>query len=400
MKIEERTYQTLLHQASPLVLVALASLALFGCNHTTEEHHPDEAASDDVLHEVRLSAEAVRAGDIHSVPVTFEIFHPHVLASGVIRPVLQKSAEVKARVGGRVVRLYVDVGDRVKRGQSLVTIEGSEVTAVLARHRTANARVRATEQALQRAERLFDIKAISRAVVDLRRAEYESTAAEAEAARQDLLRLGLGQETSAMNSTGTSAFDVRAPIGGVVLKRSVSPGLLIDENDPLFVIADLSTVWALADVYEKDLGQVEEKGSVEVRTDAYPDTVFSGRIELIEPALDEASHTAHVRVVLDNASGRLRPGMFVTVAVPLRGASEVRAAAVPDEALQKISGLPAVFVEKEPGRYELRPVETGREAHGMVEIRHGLRDGERVVERGAFVLKSEILKGTIAGEEH
>jgi multidrug efflux pump subunit AcrA (membrane-fusion protein) len=88
------------------------------------------------------------------------------------------------------------------------------------------------------------------------------------------------------------------------------------------------------------------------------------------------------------------------VAVPLQGASEVEATAVPDDALQKISGMPAVFVEKYPGVYELRPVETGREAHGMVEIRHGLQEGERVVFRGAFVVKSELLKGTIAGEEH
>ncbi|MBI4169562.1 MAG: efflux RND transporter periplasmic adaptor subunit, partial [Acidobacteria bacterium] len=141
-------------------------------------------------------------------------------------------------------------------------------------------------------------------------------------------------------------------------------------------------------------------GEVEVHTEAYPGAVFEGRIALIEPTLDEASRTAHVRVVLENRSGKLRPGLFVTVAMPLRGASEVEAAAVPDDAVQKLSGLPAVFVELEPGLYELRPVETGREAHGMVEVRHGLEEGEKVVARGAFVLKSELLKGTIGGEEH
>ena len=175
---------------------------------------------------------------------------------------------------------------------------------------------------------------------------------------------------------------------------------MIEREALLFEIANLSTVWAVADVYEKDLGQVEAKGSVEVRTDAYPDDVFPGHIELVEPALDEVSRTAHVRVVLDNRSGQLRPGMFVTVAIPLRGTSEVQAPAIPAEAVQKISGLPAVFVEKGPGLYELRPVETGREAHGMVEIRHGLQEGERAVVQGAFVLKSELLKGSIGGEEH
>lgn len=380
-------------------LVAIACLQAMRCGRGTGEDRT-EPVRGEAAHEVRLSQEAVGAGGIQSVPVTREAFHPHVLASGVIKPVLQKSVEVKARAGGRVVQLRVDVGERVKQGQTLATIEGPEVTAALARHRTATARELATRVALERAERLLEIKAISRAVVDLRRAEHHSAAAEAEAARQDLVRLGLAPDAAMEQFGNTSEFPVLAPMSGVVLRRNVSPGLLVEREASIFEIADLSTVWALADVYEKDLGQVEARGSVEVRTDAYPDNVFPGRIELIEPALDEASRTAHVRVVLDNGSGRLRPGMFVTVAIPLRGASEVQATAVPAEAIQKISGLPAVFVEKAPGEYELRPVETGREAHGMVEIRHGLHEGERVVAQGAFVLKSELLKGMIGGEEH
>jgi cobalt-zinc-cadmium efflux system membrane fusion protein len=120
---------------------------------------------------------------------------------------------------------------------------------------------------------------------------------------------------------------------------------------------------------------------------------------MVEPALDEAARTAHVRVVLENPDGKLRPGLFVTVAVPLRGASEVEAMAIPAGALQKISGLSAVFVELGPGRFELRPVDIGREAHGFVEVRHGLELGEKVVSEGAFVLKSELLKGSIEGED-
>lgn len=383
----------------PYAIVVAACLLALRCGHGSQEDH-GEPVRDDDPHQVRLSAEAVHAGGIQSVPVGREAFHPHVLASGVIRPVLQKSVEVKARVGGRVVRLHVDVGDRVKQGQTLVTIEGPEVTAAVARHRTATARELVTRQALERAESLLDIKAMSHSVVDLRRAEHQSAAAEAEAARQDLVRLGLPPDVAMEEFGNTAEFPVLAPMNGLVLKRDVSPGLLIEREAPLFVIADLSTVWAVADVYEKDLGQLEAKGGVEVRTDAYPEDVFAGRVELIEPALDEQSRTAHVRVVLDNRPGRLRPGMFVTVAIPLRGTSEIQAPAVPAEAVQKISGMPAVFVEKGPGEYELRPVETGREAHGMVEIRRGLQEGERAVVRGAFVLKSELLKGTISGEEH
>jgi cobalt-zinc-cadmium efflux system membrane fusion protein len=380
-------------------LVCAIPLLAIACGRAPEIAH-ETAGEQPRRQEVRLSEDAVRAAGIEVIPVSREAFHPHVVASGIIRPVAQKSVTVRSLVGGRVVRVLADVGDRVRAGQTLSTIEGSEVTAVLARCRTAVAREEAARRALERGEKLLDMQGLSRAEVDLRRSEAESAAAEAQAARQDLIRLGLDPAGATIGEGSLAEFPLLAPMAGIVLSRSVSPGLLVQREDPLFEIADLSQVWAVVDVYEKDLGEIRELGEVEIRTDAYEGTVFMGRIGLIEPVLDEASRTAHVRVVLDNRSGKLRPGLFVTAAVPLRGASQVEATAVPDGAVQKISGLPAVFVEIGPGQFELRPVEIGREAHGMVEIRHGLKEGERVVAKGAFVLKSELLKGSIAGEDH
>ena len=383
---------------SMLTLVWSFAVLSIGCRQASED--PPKAESPKADSEiVVLSEEVLRAAGVKVVPVSREAFHPHVVASGVIKPDAQKSVAIRARVAGRVVQVMADVGQRVKAGQSLAIIEGPEVTAALARHRTAAARAAASRKAAERAERLLELKAMSRAEVEARKAEAEAAEAEASAARQDLARLGLNPDSAAGDSDLPSQFSVPSPLAGVVLERAVSPGLLVEKDAALFTIADLSRVWAVADVYEKDLGQIREEGDVEVGTDAYPGEVFTGQIALIEPALDESSRTAHVRIVLDNRSGKLRPGLFVTVAVPLRGASEIEATAVSAEAIQKISGLPAVFVESQPGRFEVRPVETGREAHGMVEIRHGLQDGEKVVVRGAFVLKSELLKGTIEGEE-
>jgi cobalt-zinc-cadmium efflux system membrane fusion protein len=347
-----------------------------------------------------LSEEAIRAAGLQVVVVSREAFHPHVVASGVIRPDAQRHVVVRARVAGRVVQVLADVGDAIESGQPLARLEGSEVTAVLARFRTASTREAVAGKALERADRLLSLSAIPRAERDLRRAEAEAAAVELEAARQDLTRLGIDPGSASLAAGAPAEISVQAPLSGVVLERRVSPGLLVEKDAPLFSVAELSRVGAVADVYEKDLGQLQERGRVEVRTDAYPGELFTGRIALVEPALDEASRTAHLRVVLDNRAGKLRPGLFVTVAVPLRGASEIEATAVPEAAVQKIAGLPAIFVETAPGRFELRPVEVGREAHGMVEIRHGLRDGERVVAKGAFVLKSELLKGSIEGEEH
>lgn len=384
--------------ASAWTLLWAMAILSTGCRQASEappKAEPPKANS----RIVALPEEVLRAAGVKLVPVSREAFHPHVVASGVIRPDAQKSVMVRARVAGRVLQVLSDVGQRVKAGQPLAIIEGPEVTAALARHRTAAARAAAARKSAERAERLLELKAMSRAEVEARKAEAEATEAEAGAARQDLVRLGLNPDPVATDPELPSQFTVPSPLIGTVLERAISPGLLVEKDTSLFMIADLSRVWAVADVYEKDLGQIREEGEVEVQTDAYPGEVFTGRIALIEPVLDEASRTAHVRIVLDNRNGKLRPGLFVTVAVPLRGASEIEATAVPADAVQKISGLPAVFVQIQPGRFELRPVEIGREAHGMVEIRHGLHQGEQVVAEGAFVLKSELLKGTIAGEE-
>lgn len=383
-------------RAAVLGLVVLVATA---CDRPHEPAH-EKAAGTHGAQEVRLSEEAVQAAGIKAHPVSRAAFRPHLVATGVIRPVTQRSVMVRALVAGRVLGVGVDVGDRVTAGQRLATMEGAEVTATLARNRTASARQIAARQSLERAERLLAVRAISRAEVDLRKAEAEAAAAEAEAARQDLIRMGLDPAAMRPDTAGLAEFPIAAPIGGVVTERAVSPGLLVERDAPLFAITDLSTVWAVVDIHEKDLGQVQEKGEVEIRTDAYPGAVFSGRIALIEPTLDEASRTAHARVVLDNASGKFRPGLFVTVAVPLRDAGGFVATAIPGDAVQRIAGLPAVFVEKGPGLYEVRPVQTGREARGMVEIRHGIAEGETVVTEGAFILKSEILKSTIGGDEH
>ncbi|MCI0566897.1 MAG: efflux RND transporter periplasmic adaptor subunit [Acidobacteria bacterium] len=380
------------------ILGGIVLALLLGCGGSPEspESSPPEAPA---TGEVTLSQEVIVAAGIRSVLVSKEVFHPHVVASGVIRPDSQRSVIIRSRIAGRVVRVAVDVGGKVGSGQLLATLEGPEVTAALARYRTAIAREAAARRAAERGAQLLQIGALSLAEVEARNSDAEVASAEAAAARQELSRLGLDPGGDPPDASHASEFRVSSPLSGIVLERHVSPGLLVEREAPLFSVADLSRVWAVADVYEKDLGQIQAEGEVEVRSDAFPDQVFLGRIAMVEPTLDEAARTAHMRVVLENPEGKLRPGLFVTVAVPLRGASEVEATAIPAGALQKISGLTAVFVELGGGRYELRPVEIGRDAHGFVEVRHGLVEGEKVVSEGAFVLKSELLKGTIEGED-
>jgi cobalt-zinc-cadmium efflux system membrane fusion protein len=318
--------------------------------------------------------------------------------SGLIRPNAQKSVVVRPRTGGRVLQVFVDIGESVEDGQTLCTLEGPDVTGAFSRYRTAVAREGVARGAAARAERLLAATAISRAERDARVAEAEAASSEAEAARQDLVRLGL-DPSAAVGSGRPSEFRLVSPLRGTVLGKSVAPGLVVEKDAPAFEIAALQEVWAIVDVYEKDLGQIQGTGDAEVATDAYPGEVFRGRLSLVEPVIDEGTRTAHARIVLENRQGKLRPGLTVTAELPLRGAKASEAIAVPAAAVQKIAGQVAVFVESEPGHFALRPVETGRESEGRIEIVHGLEQNEKVVVAGAFVLKSELLKKTLAGAE-
>ena len=290
------------------------------------------------------------------------------------------------------MRVAVDAGAHVRRGVTLFVIESSEASAALSRHTAAAGREAVAREALERAERLLLIEAISRSETERRRVEVEAAAAEARAAEQDIRRLGLDP------SRQDGRLDVVAPLDGTVLEVSTVEGGLVGREAPLAVVGDLSRVWALVEVPVAAAGAIDAASTVEVRSPALPGAVFPGRVGLIEPVVSAATARLRVRIVLDNPEGVLRPGLFVSTELPLAG-SPGEGTAVPSGAIQRFSGVTAVFVETGPGSFELRPVETGREIGGRVEVLRGLRDGERVVSRGSFVLKSELLESSIAVED-
>jgi len=371
-------------------MVLVLGLATMACR--SEETTPKRTERRDGPPTVSLSPKALEAAGVEVVQCSRASFRPSVSAGGFIRPDARRSVVVRAPGEGRVVRVAVDVGATVKTGDTLAVIESPEANAALSRHRAAAARESVALRALERAERLLALEAISRAERDSRRADAEAAGAEAEAARRDLARLRLDPASNEARLT------LMAPLAGTVFEVSVVEGGLVEKDAAVVVVADLTEVWAVVEVVEGEAARVETGGTVEVRSEAFPDQVFPGRVDLVDPSLGESSGRVRVRVVLENPSRTLKPGRFVTAQLPLAepGAD---GPAVPSEAVQRLLGLTAVFVETAPGTFELRSVEIGREGSGRVEVRRGLRDGERVVARGAFVLKAELLKASVAMEE-
>ena len=323
---------------------------------------------------------------------------------------------VGAVTEGRVVRVLAAPGDFVQAGTPLAAIHSHEVHDSRAQYRNsqtelmrATANVQYAQKARDRARRLLDLKAgsleqLEHAEAELRNAEAALSTARTETERNHshlVEFLGVSEEGGHEHQPGAESDDrdlipVRAPASGTVITRNVTPGAVVTPATDLFVLSDLSSLWAIAEVNEENLPRLRPGMPVRVQVQAWPNEPFSGRIGKLGEALDAATRTVKVRVELANRAGRLKPEMYATAEIDIGAGSS--AVFVPEEATQEVRGQTVVFVRTAPAKFEVRPVETGRVVSGVVEIRRGLRAGEQVATHGAFVLKSEYLKAALAGE--
>ena len=189
---------------------------------------------------------------------------------------------------------------------------------------------------------------------------------------------------------------LRAPFDGVITKYDVAVGEVAEPERELFTVTDLSTVWVLADIYEKDIVKVGSGGDALVRVDAFPDRAFIGKVDYITDLIDPATRTAKARVIVANPDSALKLDMFARVRMPT---SENRQAViVPAAAIQAVDGQSVVFVPKDDTHFARQNVEVGTTAGEFVELRSGLAGGERVVAAGSFYLKTALLRERIGGE--
>lgn len=363
---------------------------------------------------VAISAAAVAESGITTwVVKPVDLEHLLVL-TGTVGLDEDRLVQVAANVPGRVVSMPADLGARVRRGDPLVVVESVELGRAREELFRALAGLRVAARSYDRARVLVESKAISAGEFQAREGEYLTRKAAGEAAERALALLGEeeGQIAAwkasfqveagaALPAPGPPRLTLRAPFGGRVIDRSVTPGSLFAAQAPLLTVADLARVWVFLQAYEKDLALVHDGLAVAIRTEAYPQESFSGTIDFVGSTLDPATRSVRIRATVANPSERLKPGMFVKARVDVpRPAEEASSAlAVPQSALQTLEGRPTVFVRVGPDAFERRFVEVGHSFEGFTEVLSGVRTGDAVVTEGSFVLKSEFAKATLA-EEH
>ena len=287
-------------------------------------------------------------------------------------------AQIFPPAGGRIVDLYVGMGQEVRRGQRLFTLYSPDIAEVQTEFINSRSALAQSERALNRVKELHRRGIAPERELEEARTEFEIAKAELEGASLKLDIIGLTEE-----EVGKPLI-VRSPINGRIVSLQVAQGEYISEpEEPLMLIADLSNVWITARIQEKDIRFIHRDAEAEATFAAYPGEVYSGNVLFIGDLLDEETRTTKVTVALPNEDYRLKPGMFANVKFKTPAAAMV---VVPPRAVLQRRDFNYVYVEKEPHLYERREVRTGSTIDGKLVILSGLEAGERIIVENAVLL--------------
>ena len=366
----------------------LACLALFcACR---GEQRSDRGAVEPPLSEIWLWQDQVSAAKLVIEPLAPQPVGGLVVASGRVTFDDLKVAHVISPVTGRVVRIEAQLGQRVKKGDTLAVIESPDMGSAFSDLQKAHADLTSSEKDFRRQRELFDIHAGSQRDLEAAQGNYSKSKAELDRAKKKSQLLSNGR-----SGLGGQSYTLCAPIAGEVVARNVNPGTEVQGQYSggsvveLFTVGELDTVWVMADVFEMDLGRVKQGTECMVKVVAYPNRVFKGIADWVSDTLDPTTRTAKVRCKLPNDDRDLKPEMYATAALSV---DQQRALALPRSAILHLGDQTMVFVDLGKSfdgrlRLERRPVSISEELGGdYLPVIRGISAGERVVTLGAVLL--------------
>lgn len=387
------------------ILVALAALGCGGRSERPEkdgrsresrdrpsESHPDSDASGRPL--LRLDEDRLRDLRLTTRPAEARTGGEEAVLLGELWPDEGLYAEVSAPTSARVLRVIAAPGQLVQRGSPLVELQSAEVSRVRSQLSTAAAQLELARRTLDRKQGLAEERIVPRREVQEAEAALAAAEAEHRAASAALGALGTTGDEG-----GSSTFLLRSPVAGTVIEREALRGQVVEPGKSLFRVGSLSRLFLIVHAYERDAVRIRPERPARVLFAALPGKDFTGTVTLVGNQVDSASRTIPIRIQIANPDGVLRPGMSATARVPVGDAQE-RLVSVPAAALQRFEDGWCVFVSREPGVFEVRPVGRGRDLGGEIEVLNRLQPGEVVVDDGAFLLKAELEKARGGGEHH
>lgn len=372
-----------------LLLIASSAAAIGGCGAgATPTADPAAATSADAKAHAATASVTLdqnQLGQVRIEELSTRAPAASIKATGTVEFNGDRMAKVLPPVAGQVQDLAVNVGDTVHKDGVLFALSSREVAAAIAEHVTSRKDYELAQKTFAMTQDLFDHQAASRIALNQSRAEMEKASAKVQQSEESLRVLGVQGDVDV--PTLQARIQVRAPIAGTVIDRNVTNGQFVgpDAQQPLVTIADLSSVWVQADIFERDLRNISVNQKADVTTAAYPDAHFHAQVSLIGSTVDAQTRTAKVRFLVANPDARLKPGMFTSMSLFLPETSG--ALTVPAKAVFVENSHSFAYVQTAAREFQRRQIETVTSDSDRLRVISGLKAGERVVSEGVLLLR-------------
>jgi len=360
--------------------------------------NPDESTSIITpINRIKIPPDVLKSHPLSFTKLRERGFYEEIVLPGKVSFDLERMANVGSRVPGRVNKVYVKEGDMISNGSPLAVISSIELGTAQADYLKSRARLEVLKSQLDRANDLFEQKIISTKEFEMTNVEFRTVKTEMETSLNSLLVYGLSQNEITELEKGKlapSMLTLRSPIAGTVTERKAVNGQSVSTEENLFIVANLTRLWIILDVYEKDLYSVKLDVEANVFTlGDRPETV-KARVAHVSEIIDPVKHTAEIRLEVDNRDFKLKPGQTVSAKVQglISESKSKRIMVVPSDSIHKIEGKSFVFIAHTDGTFEAKSVEVGESIDDDIEIKSGISTEDNIVSQGSFLLKSEYLK--------
>ena len=324
-------------------------------------------------------------------------FYEEIVLPGKVSFDQERMANVGSRVPGRINKVFVKEGDMISSGSPLAIISSVELGTAQADYLKSKARLEVLKSQLDRANDLFEQKIISTKEYEMTNVEFRTVKTEMETGLNSLQVYGLSPAEISQLEGGKlapSMLTLRSPIAGTVTERRAVNGQSVGTEDNLFVVANLTRLWIILDVYEKDLYSVKLDAEANVFTLGEKPETVKARVAHVSEVIDPVKHTAEIRLEVDNRDFKLKPGQTVSARVQglISESKSKRIMVVPSESVHKIEGKSYIFVANADGTFIAKAVEVGESIDDDIEIKSGISAEDNIVSTGSFLIKSEYLK--------
>lgn len=364
----------------------LALLALGGCGTKANATPQEPAKESSAPRQVSVDQETIKRLGIKTAAAGAKGAEATITVPGSIEYDLLHYAEIGPRLDGRIVDVKVKLGDHVKKGDLLAELSVPSLAEAQAAYLTSNAALGAAKKNLDREKGLLEKNLTTAREAEVAQAELDKAKAESAAAHARLQALGV-----AGGGVG-GQIKLVAPIDGTIVQRHAVLGAFISMSSNAFVIADTSKLVATLDVHEADLPYLRLDSEVEFTPDGLPGKTYKGKVTYIDPTVNKATRLVRARVQVPNDDGTLRPNMFVRAAITLPAVASGGTLSLPPQAVQPLGNDEVVFIEREPGKFDVRKVIVARRTSEVIEIKEGVSKGDIIVVEGAFLLRGEAAK--------